>query len=273
MRNMATARSTFLVCAILFIAQGKLHAQGNMIEGPLPDSRTPVSVSRNVPKTKAKTRASKSGVRGITAPVLVGSDSDCDLTIDKGGPEKLAKGGSITLRLPMGEHLIEATSVDGQDRWLKVIEIDKPTSKVVLIELEKVRAARENQEATVAKASQAKEAQANRDAAEHDASERRKADLEQRSALLQQKRERENELVSEITKLQNQVADDEEGARADDQSAQEAEQECARIQGPCVTQMSIYSSRNMAENERSEARDLRSKIRELQLELQQLRSE
>jgi regulator of replication initiation timing len=95
--------------------------------------------------------------------MLVQSDLDCTFAIDEQPKQPLKAGDTVRIPTALGQHLITAVSADGKDHWKTVVDVDKPVQKVVLIELVKVRAARQAAERQVSQLQQeigAKEQQA-----------------------------------------------------------------------------------------------------------------
>lgn len=81
--------------------------------------------------------------------MLIEVDMDCTFVLD-GGPSRFLKAGQTKkVAVVLGKHLITAASIDEKDRWKTVVQLNKPTQRVVLIELGKVRAARVSAEREV----------------------------------------------------------------------------------------------------------------------------
>jgi murein DD-endopeptidase MepM/ murein hydrolase activator NlpD len=86
--------------------------------------------------------------------MLLQSDLDCTFAIDDQPKQSLKAGDTVRISVTLGQHLVTAVSADGKDRWKTVVDADKPVQKVVLIELVKVRAARQAAERQVAQLKQ-----------------------------------------------------------------------------------------------------------------------
>jgi len=127
------------------------------------------------------------------ATMLVQSDLDCTFAIDDQPKQPLKAGDTVRISATSGQHLVTAVSADGKDRWKTVVDVDKPAQKVVLIELVKVRAARQAAERQVLQLQQdiaAKEEQGKEDRQKTQALE------QQRAAVTTKQREIDDEIAA-----------------------------------------------------------------------------
>ena len=104
-----------------------------------------------------------------TPTLLIQTDLDCTFTVDDGASVALLADVIKKMPIAFGEHLITAVTADRKDQWKTVVNADKPVQKVVVIELQKVRAAREKGEREAAQLEQdikTKKEQAEKDGGE-----------------------------------------------------------------------------------------------------------
>ncbi len=73
----------------------------------------------------------------VEAPVLFRCDADCELRIDTKPSGSLKAKEAHLVKLAVGEHLIEADSSDGAGTWEGILAIDRPTQRIVAIEMKK----------------------------------------------------------------------------------------------------------------------------------------
>lgn len=69
------------------------------------------------------------------ASLVVTSDMDCNWKLDSVAQAKLSGEVAKVIKTFVGEHLIEATSLDGQARWQVTVTTDSSAQKVVKIPL------------------------------------------------------------------------------------------------------------------------------------------
>ena len=223
----------------------------------------------------ARTSATNSGYT-----LTIGTDLDCSIKVDDSAPRELSTDEPFTIKVSRGEHLLSAISTDGKDRWSKVVDVEKPGKKVVLVNLAAIKQQREETERTRKEQTQA---HAREVAAEMERQKEREAELqraaEEQAAASRAAAQREEktgkikELRSRIAELQQEAEEDENEAQEDEKRAQELEQQCAAINGPCVNQTFVYTNRSDARRKKQEARELRSQIAGLQREIDNLSNE
>ena len=147
--------------------------------------------------------------------LLVQTDADCSFALDDGPGELLKAGPFKRSSITLGEHVVSCVSQDGKDRWRTVISADKPVQKVVLIELQKVRVAREKDE---------KEAtQLERDIkAKREQAEKLKAATANATARQDAINSRKSQIQDQIAGVQKQIQQEQAAAQDDDANTQQA---------------------------------------------------
>lgn len=227
-------------------------------------------------KGQGRTQVSKSSTAPSTVPtLLIRSDTVCTYSIDDEESQPLSADKVKKVNTTIGEHLVEAVSVDGKDHWKAVIELDKSSQKVVLIELNKVRVAREaaEQEATrLAEEAKQKEASVQEAAAAQ-------KKLEEEQEAKQKERE---EITDKIDALQQQADKEEDEARNDENNAlgSDRDAQVANSNGGFFGKIasaahsgSADKARESAKQHRQKAEELKREIVALQRKLQRLDSE
>jgi polyhydroxyalkanoate synthesis regulator phasin len=235
------------------------------------------------PASTAKTSTAKKGtlkakpVLSTQGTILLSADSDCSVKIDDGNVTDISASKPTSVKLGLGEHLIVASSLDGVDTWRQVINLDKPSQKVILIALLPMKQAREQDQAAKAELDSAR-AQESADEAQaaRAKQERMQADAARKQAADQQ-RQQIADLRSQISDLQDDLSQAEDQATQDDQSVETAESECAeaRLQPgvPCVAMMTANIARADALSQRQKANELKEQIRELERQIQDLQNQ
>jgi len=254
------------------------------------------------PKPKPKPAGGGTAKRAPAAPtatLLIKSDMTALVSMDgepikKRGNEPAAIQPDEIVRhpVPLGEHIIEAVTLDGLDKWHEVLAVDKVGQRVVVVELERVREARVDKSDRSKERQAANAAQIQRDAEDKAKNEqrererriddRRKADAEriekeraeQKEADLDQ---RARALRSQISQLES--AADRADRRADDsrQAAEQAEREAERYAASgnavsaSLSRTTASFARNAERNAKQEANDARTKVRALERDLSSLR--
>lgn len=69
------------------------------------------------------------------ASLVVTSDMDCNWKLDGVEQARLSADGTSVIKTNVGEHLIQATSLDGQVKWQGTVTADSSAQKVVKIPL------------------------------------------------------------------------------------------------------------------------------------------
>ena len=69
------------------------------------------------------------------ASLVVTSDMDCNWKLDGVEQARLSADGTSVIKTNVGEHLIQATSLDGQAKWQGTVTADSSAQKVVKIPL------------------------------------------------------------------------------------------------------------------------------------------
>jgi hypothetical protein len=101
-----------------------------------------------VSKARAEQEASapqRSGGSPV-AILLVQADMDCTFRLDDQPGMALKANEPTRVQAGLGEHLLNAASLDGRDHWKQVVELVQPVQKVVLIDLLNARMARQRAE-------------------------------------------------------------------------------------------------------------------------------
>jgi hypothetical protein len=222
--------------------------------------------------------------------VLLSSDVDCRFSIDDVPTGELAKDGKTFISVEIGEHLVEAFTKDGIDKWKTVLVADKPQQKVILIELEQKRAARIAKE---------REIKALRDgivadqlrveviAAQREKNAREQAALEAHRATAQKAKQaaldslnaQRKDLLSRIDSLRLQVMTENNLAASDDGRAAAGERgymftanstlPIAQLLGG-FDQLGASFARDSAESHRAKARRLQYDIADLERQVRDL---
>jgi hypothetical protein len=101
-----------------------------------------------VSNTRAKQEGSAPQRSGgsLVATLLVQADMDCTFRLDDQPGMALKANEPTRVQVGLGEHLLNAVSLDGRDHWKQVVELAQPVQKVVLIDLVDVRMARQRTE-------------------------------------------------------------------------------------------------------------------------------
>jgi hypothetical protein len=211
-----------------------------------------MAVAQGTPSQPRPSSTSAPSHTKSAATLLIQSDMDCIFTVDDQPSQAMRSGETKRVTAALGEHLVTAVSGDGKDRWKTVVDFDKPVQKVVLIELLKVRAARESGERETEQLEQeikAKTAQA-------------KAVRGATETLKQQRAETEDQIVE----LQKQVRQEESAAQDDEVRAQQLRQQgaAAATQGTNLGNMTGLIGNMEADNAISSARAHRAKAGQLQ---------
>ena len=139
------------------------------------------------------------------ATILLQSDLDCTFAIDDQSKQPLKAGETTRVSVSLGEHLVTAVSLDGKDHWKTVVNLESPVQKVVLVELVKLRAARQAAERQVIQLRQeiaAKEQQA------REVKQKTEALAEQQKAVKKQRQQIEDQ----ISALEKQARQEEAAA-------------------------------------------------------------
>jgi hypothetical protein len=183
------------------------------------------------------------------------------------------KADDITkISVTLGEHLVTAVSSDGKDKWKGVVDLDKPLQKVVLIELVKVRAARQAAERQIILLQQ-----------EIAAKEQKAKDVAEATRVLemqqQEVKKQRQEIADQIDVLQKQVRQEESAAQADEASARQDQvtAQTAAGQGTklgnvvaTVSNVESGSEVGSAANHMAKARELQDQIIDLNRKLERL---
>jgi len=201
--------------------------------------------------------------------LMLATDIPCLLRIDDSDPKELRADDAVVVNSTAGEHLATCVTSDGKDRWSTVVQIEKPGSKVVVIGLSAIKAARVRDEQAQARAIAAQLEQNRIRAAQQQAAEQRRIAAQQQET----KRKQIGDLQSQIADLQGQIEELESGAQENEQRAAELERDCGLIRGPCINQMFVYTNRGVAQDKRQQARELRSQMRDLQAEIARIANE
>jgi len=221
-------------------------------------------------KTQPPVKASSRLATGPT--ILLRSDTDCNVTFDDGARQALLDGETRKVRTTLGEHLITAVSADGRDHWKTVVQIEKPIQKVVLIELLKVRAQRENGEAEATRLQE-------EIAAKEEQAQKIRESRQQLAAKQETMRRRRAEISEKVGNLQIEAQDEDAQAAKEDAAGNELKQNAynaASIGGNVNNMAAILSASRAndfyqsAQRRREHAKQLRQEIVHLQSQLQTL---
>lgn len=222
--------------------------------------------------------------------LLLRSDADCRYSIDGVPAGELTSGAIKTIPIDLGEHLFEAFTKDGTDKWETVVDIEKPLQKVVLIGLAKVRVARL---AALQEAEQLREEIRTKQqkAAQLDSERKtlagRQMELEeQRVAEQKAKQEaqavintKRKEILASIEALQLKMRTENDLAASDEQAAASGERGAGAVAGStngfaqllgAVNSTGASMKRDSAQAHRNTARELQNQIDDKQRELAHL---
>jgi hypothetical protein len=214
------------------------------------------------------------------ATLLIKTDLPAVVTLD-GQPVKsdgqFAGNEIVRKSIPLGEHIIEAVSLDQEDKWREVLNIDKVGQRAVLIELEALRAARlanlqkarkiaEADEAAAQKESLARTERAQREAAE-------RADRERQEAVRRENDQAASALRARIAELERQADAFEAAAATLTKQADQGERDAQRYQAQGNNVLAALAAttaavvRQESEKRQREAQLRRTTIRQLEREL------
>jgi hypothetical protein len=128
-----------------------------------------------------------------SATLLVICDLACNWKLDGKERGRIAAGDSASAMVELGEHIVIATTEDGQDIIQQIAEVKAAGQKVVILALQPVRAARlkAEQDARDKAAQEAKAEQEAKDKSEREAREKAEKEALNNAALQQQKKEHE----------------------------------------------------------------------------------
>jgi hypothetical protein len=101
------------------------------------------------------------------ATLLVTTDMDCDWKLDGGSQGRLNADDAKIIAVSTGKHLVQATSVDGKDKWRTIIAIsgeDQEIAEIQLKDVQQQRLQNEQKELDQEKLKKEIEAQAKEDA-------------------------------------------------------------------------------------------------------------
>ncbi len=210
--------------------------------------------------------------RKLSAPkptagtLLIQTDSDCVITPDDQPGQPMQRNETRKIVAPLGEHLLTAVSSDSKDHWKTVVNLDKPVQKVVLIELLKVRAARESTEHEAEQLQQ--QIQVKTEQAQV---------LREKTDKLKQAQGR---LEQQIAELQKQARQEESAARSDDNQAQQMRQQAmaGAAQGTnlgnltaAIGNAGVNNALNSANAHRAWAVQMQDQITDLNLKLERVK--
>jgi hypothetical protein len=103
-----------------------------------------VAISSSCAKQDTST-SQRSGATPV-AILLVQADMDCTFRLDDQPGIALKANDPTKIQASLGEHLLNAASLDGRDHWKQVIRLAQPEQKVVLIDLLNLQMARQKAE-------------------------------------------------------------------------------------------------------------------------------
>jgi hypothetical protein len=200
------------------------------------------------------------------ATLLIQTDADCTVSLDDQPGQPMQRNETRKIVAPLGEHLLTALSADGKDHWKTVVNLDKPVQKVVLIELLKIKTAREN--------------------AEHEA-EQLQQQIQvktEQAQVLREKTEKlkkaQGRLEQQIAELQKQAREEEGAARSDDNQAQQMRQQAmaGAAQGTnlgnltaAIGNAGVNNALNSANAHRARASQIQDQITDLNLKLERVK--
>jgi len=219
----------------------------------------------NAASAKPRISARKASVAATGPTILLSSDVDCTVTLDDMPSERLTAGTIRKVRTTLGDHLITAATMDGQDSWKTVLQVEKPVQKVVVIELLKVKTARESAEAEATHLEQeivSKEKEAERLRASHQTLVRQRAEIDDKIAVLKKRLQAE----------ERQAANDETSARQQQGNAQLGAATGGNL-GNLTSMLSTTNANNLyasAQKHRAQANQIRDEIVDLERQMQSL---
>ncbi len=226
-----------------------------------------VAVAPSARAQQRKLSAAKpSAPKPTGATLLVQTDTDCMVVIDDQPGQPMLRAETKKITAPLGEHLLAAVSTDGKDQWKTVVNLDKPVQKVVLIELLKIRAARESAEREAEQLQheiQAKTGQAQ--------------SLREKTEKLKQAQGR---LEQQIAELQKQARQEESAAQSDEYQAQQMRQQAmaGAAQGTnlgnftaALGNAGVNNALNSANAHRARASQIQDQITDLNLKLERVK--
>ena len=104
-------------------------------------------------ETHASAQSAQESSREVPHPeqlvrptLLIQTDVDCSFRLDDAPPQRLATGEVKSITTVLGEHVVTAISADRQDSWKMVVIVDQPLQRVIVIELLKMKVARQQAE-------------------------------------------------------------------------------------------------------------------------------
>ena len=200
-----------------------------------------------------------------TPTLLIQTDLDCTFTVDDGASVALLADVIKKMPIALGEHLITAVTADRKDQWKTVVNADKPVQKVVVIELQKVRAAREKGEREAAQLEQ--DIKTKKEQAEKDGGETR-----DKATLQNAIKQRQTEIEGQIVELRRQVRLEVVAAQADDDSAQQSRvnQAIASTQRTNIGMLAGIADNALATSSASSATAHRVRAAQLQSQIDDL---
>jgi hypothetical protein len=193
--------------------------------------------------------------------------------------------------VPLGEHIVEAVSVDGLDKWHDVLAVEKVGQRVVMVELEAVREARitktdrtkANQVQDSARAQRDAEAKASDDLRERErrVDERRRADQQQLEKQRQEGQDRDRQeraasLRSQISSWETRADRADRDADAASAQAENYEREAQNYESrgngvsAALARTSATIARNRERSQRQQAAEAKNKVKSLERELSSL---
>ncbi|MFL6313470.1 MAG: hypothetical protein ACJ71W_15325 [Terriglobales bacterium] len=202
----------------------------------------------------------------LGATLLIQTDSDCMITLDDQPAQVMQLNETKKIAMSLGEHLLGAVSTDGKDHWKTVVALDKPVQKVVLIELLKVRAARESSEHEARQLQQTIQAKTEQAQA-----------LREKTDKLKQAQGR---LEQQIAELQKQARQEESAAQSDEYQAQQMRQQAmaGAAQGTnlgnftaALGNVGVNNAMNSATAHRARASQIQNQITDLNLKLERVK--
>ncbi len=209
-------------------------------------------------------------------PALISLDGEPLHNGDAAGANEILRRG-VTL----GEHIVEAVSVDGDDKWREVLMVDKVGQRAVLIELEALRTARLAKEEQARKAAGDAAAAARKEAAARAEGEQReaaeRAEHERQEAARRSVEEASARLRSRISELERQGDAYEQEAASLLRQAEQADRDAQRYQSQGNSVLAALSSttatigRQAAQNHQRQAQAARTAAKQLERELAALR--
>jgi cell division protein FtsN len=99
-------------------------------------------VAGSITRARQDASTSQQSSASPVAILLVQADMDCTFRLDDQPGMALKANEPTKVQTGLGEHLLNAVSLDGRDHWKLVVELAQPMQKVVLIDLLNVQMAR-----------------------------------------------------------------------------------------------------------------------------------